>query len=211
RAAGGPRARPARARRPGGGRDGRHRGERLHRSAADDRAGRQGGDGAPGRPAPDRAHRGGAPAAGGGAGDGRAGGPGGLRGGGAGRRGGGGGAGGGRRRLGRGGRGARWRGGGEGARVLGVLESQSLYRHYGPRPLRKVAELEQGFARSMEVRHALAVTSGTGALIVGLAALGIGPGDEVIVPTYTWVATINAVVMPAAVPAFVDIDWICPT
>src|SRR5262249_50710170 len=55
-------------------------------------------------------------------------------------------------------------------------------------------------------RHALGVTSGTGALVVGLAALGIGPGDEVIVPTYTWVATINAVVTLGAVPVFVDID-----
>ncbi len=94
----------------------------------------------------------------------------------------------------------------EKAQVLEVLESQSLYRHYGPRPLRKVAELEQSFARAMDVRHALAVTSGTGALIVGLAALGIGPGDEVIVPTYTWVATVNAVVMLGAVPVFVDIN-----
>jgi dTDP-4-amino-4,6-dideoxygalactose transaminase len=94
----------------------------------------------------------------------------------------------------------------EKAQVLEVLESQSLYRHYGPRPLRKVAELEDGFARAMGVRHALAVTSGTGALIVGLAALGIGPADEVIVPTYTWVATVNAVVMLGAVPVFVDID-----
>jgi 8-amino-3,8-dideoxy-alpha-D-manno-octulosonate transaminase len=94
----------------------------------------------------------------------------------------------------------------EKAQVLEVLESQSLYRHYGPHPRHKVAELEQGFARAMEVRHALAVTSGTGALIVGLAALGIGPGDEVIVPTYTWVATINAVVMLGAVPVFADID-----
>jgi 8-amino-3,8-dideoxy-alpha-D-manno-octulosonate transaminase len=94
----------------------------------------------------------------------------------------------------------------EKAQVLEVLESQSLYRHYGPRPRHKVAELEQGFARAMETRHALAVTSGTGALVVALAALGIGPGDEVIVPTYTWVATINAVVMLGAVPVFVDID-----
>lgn len=44
--------------------------------------------------------------------------------------------------------------------VLEVLESQSLYRHYGPRPRHKTAELEQGFARLMGTRHALAVTSG---------------------------------------------------
>jgi 8-amino-3,8-dideoxy-alpha-D-manno-octulosonate transaminase len=94
----------------------------------------------------------------------------------------------------------------EKAQVLEVLESQSLYRHYGPRPRHKAAELEQRFAEAMGARHALAVTSGTGALLVGLAALGAGPGDEVIVPTYTWVATINAVVTLGAVPVFVDID-----
>jgi 8-amino-3,8-dideoxy-alpha-D-manno-octulosonate transaminase len=94
----------------------------------------------------------------------------------------------------------------EKAQVLEVLESQSLYRHYGPHPRHKVAELEQKFAAAMGVRHALGVTSGTGALLVGLAALGVGPGDEVIVPTYTWVATINAVVTLGAVPVFVDID-----
>jgi 8-amino-3,8-dideoxy-alpha-D-manno-octulosonate transaminase len=94
----------------------------------------------------------------------------------------------------------------EKAQVLEVLDSQTLYRHYGPRPRHKVAELEQRFAAAMGARHALAVTSGTGALLVGLAALGVGPGDEVIVPTYTWVATINAVVTLGAVPVFVDID-----
>ena len=94
----------------------------------------------------------------------------------------------------------------EKAQVLEVIESQSLYRHYGPHPRHKAAELEQAFAQAMGTGHALAVTSGTAALVVGLAALGIGPGDEVIVPTYTWVATINAVVTLGAVPAFVDID-----
>jgi 8-amino-3,8-dideoxy-alpha-D-manno-octulosonate transaminase len=94
----------------------------------------------------------------------------------------------------------------EKAQVLEVLESQTLYRHYGPHPRHKTAELEQRFAEAMGARHALAVTSGTGALLVGLAALGVGPGDEVIVPTYTWVATINAVVTLGAVPVFVDID-----
>src|SRR5262249_24150575 len=89
---------------------------------------------------------------------------------------------------------------------LEVLESQTLYRHYGPHPRHKAAELEQKFAATMGGRHALAVTSGTGALLVGLAALGIGPGDEAIVPTYTWVATINSAVTLGGVPVFVDID-----
>ncbi|HEY6103112.1 MAG TPA: DegT/DnrJ/EryC1/StrS family aminotransferase [bacterium] len=94
----------------------------------------------------------------------------------------------------------------EKAAVLEVIESQSLFRHYGPRPLHRATALEKAFAQAMEARHALAVTSGTAALITALAASGIGPGDEVAVPTYTWIATINAVVILGAVPLFVDID-----
>ncbi len=94
----------------------------------------------------------------------------------------------------------------EKAAVMEVLESQSLFRHYGPRPLHKVTQFERAFAEAMGARHAVAVTSGTAALMTALAALGVGPGDEVIVPTYTWVATINAIVAMGAVPVFVDID-----
>lgn len=94
----------------------------------------------------------------------------------------------------------------EKAQVLDVVESQSLFRHYGPRPRHKAAELERRFAELMGAKHALAVTSGTAALITGLAALGVGPGDEVVVPTYTWVATVGAVVALGAVPVFADID-----
>ena len=94
----------------------------------------------------------------------------------------------------------------EKAAVMEVLDSQSLFRHYGPKPLGKVVEFEHAFARAMDARHAVGVTSGTAALITALAALGVGPGDEVIVPTYTWIATINAVVILGAVPVFVDID-----
>jgi 8-amino-3,8-dideoxy-alpha-D-manno-octulosonate transaminase len=94
----------------------------------------------------------------------------------------------------------------EKAAVMEVLDSQSLFRHYGPRPLRKVVQFERAFADTMGARHAVGVTSGTAALMTALAALGIGPGDEVIVPTYTWVATVNAVVHLGAVPVFVDID-----
>src|SRR2546428_357980 len=87
----------------------------------------------------------------------------------------------------------------EKAAVLEVIESQSLFRHYGPRPLHRATSLEKAFAQAMGARHALAVTSGTAALITALAALGIGPGDEVAVPTYTWIATINAVGILGAV------------
>src|SRR5207237_8130239 len=94
----------------------------------------------------------------------------------------------------------------EKAAVMEVLDSQSLFRHYGPRPLRKVAQFERAFAQAVGARHAVGVTSGTAALMTALAALGVGPGDEVIVHTYTWVPTINAVVHLGAVPVFVDID-----
>lgn len=94
----------------------------------------------------------------------------------------------------------------EKAAVMEVLDSQSLFRHYGPSPLHKVTQFERAFAHAMGARHAVGVTSGTAALITALAALGVGPGDEVIVPTYTWVATINAVVTMGAVPVFVDIN-----
>ncbi len=94
----------------------------------------------------------------------------------------------------------------EKAAVMEVLDSQSLFRHYGPKPLGRVLQFERAFARAMGARHAVAVTSGTAALITALSALGVGPGDEVVVPTYTWVATINSVVSVGAVPVFVDID-----
>lgn len=94
----------------------------------------------------------------------------------------------------------------ERAAVLAVINSQSLFRHYGPRPLHQAGALERAFAQAMGAKHGLAVTSGTGALITSLAASGIGPGDEVAVPTYTWIATVSAVVILGAVPLFVDID-----
>lgn len=81
-----------------------------------------------------------------------------------------------------------------------VLESGWLTQ--GP----KVAELERRFAKRHGVGHAVAVSSCTAGLHVALVALGIGPGDEVIVPAFTWVATANAVLQCGAKPVFVDID-----
>lgn len=70
----------------------------------------------------------------------------------------------------------------------------------------KVAEFERAFAEIHQVKHAIATTSCTTALHLTLAALDIGPGDEVIVPAFTWVATANVVLHCGATPVFVDVD-----
>ena len=70
----------------------------------------------------------------------------------------------------------------------------------------KVAAFERAFAKRHRVRHAIAVTSATTGLHLALAVLGIGPGDEVIVPAFTWVATANAVLYCGATPVFADVD-----
>ena len=70
----------------------------------------------------------------------------------------------------------------------------------------KVAEFEKRFAEAHGVKHALAVTSCTTGLHLALAAMGIGEGDEVIVPAFTWVATANVVLYCGATPVFVDVD-----
>ena len=69
----------------------------------------------------------------------------------------------------------------------------------------KVAEFERAFAEKHAVPHALAVTSCTTGLHLILAGMDIGPGDEVIVPAFTWVATANVVVYCGATPIFVDV------
>jgi len=72
----------------------------------------------------------------------------------------------------------------------------------------KVAAFEKAFAVRHSVKHAIAVTSATTGLHLALAALEIGPGDEVIVPAFTWVATANVVVYCGATPILVDVDRI---
>jgi len=73
------------------------------------------------------------------------------------------------------------------------------------RVLRVVHRLAS-WAATLGAKHCLATANGTSALIISLNALGIGPGDEVIVPPYTFVATVNAVLMQHAIPVFVDTD-----
>ncbi|EPL08689.1 UDP-4-amino-4-deoxy-L-arabinose aminotransferase [Pseudomonas sp. CF161] len=67
-------------------------------------------------------------------------------------------------------------------------------------------ELEQQFAQRVGCQHAVALSSATGAMHITLLALGIGPGDEVITPSQTWVSTANMICLLGATPVFVDID-----
>lgn len=83
--------------------------------------------------------------------------------------------------------------------VLDVLASGQLAQ--GPR----VAAFEAAFAEYVGVRHAIAVNSGTAALHLALLARGVGPGDEVIVPAFSFAATANTVLHAGARPVFVDV------
>jgi perosamine synthetase len=69
-----------------------------------------------------------------------------------------------------------------------------------------VSAFETQYAALTGSKHCLATANGTSALITSLGALGVGPGDEVIVPPYTFIATINAVLLMRALPVFVDTD-----
>ncbi|MCZ7637070.1 MAG: DegT/DnrJ/EryC1/StrS family aminotransferase [Verrucomicrobia bacterium] len=90
--------------------------------------------------------------------------------------------------------------------LLEVWESRSPFRYWGPGQPVKVREFEEAFAKQMGTRFALGVTSGTAALDCAVAALGIGPGDEVIVPAYTWWSDYTCVVHAGALPVFAEID-----
>ena len=70
----------------------------------------------------------------------------------------------------------------------------------------KNQELEQLFCQTFGCKHAIAVSSATAGMHVTLMALNIGPGDEVITPSQTWVSTINLITLLGATPVFVDID-----
>lgn len=87
-----------------------------------------------------------------------------------------------------------------------VVESGSPFRFWGPRAPQKVKAFEDEFAKYIGTQYALAVTSGTAALDCAVAGLGIGPGDEVIVPAYTWWSDYTCVVHAGALPVFADID-----
>ncbi len=84
--------------------------------------------------------------------------------------------------------------------VVGVLRTPEL--SLGP----KLSEFEKAFADYVGVPHGVALSSGTAGLQLGLQVLGIGEGDEVILPSFTFIAVANAVLQQRAVPVFADID-----
>ena len=84
--------------------------------------------------------------------------------------------------------------------VVDVLKSDWLTT--GP----KIGEFESAFADVGGAKYAVAVNSGTAALHAAMFALGIGPGDEVIVPAMTFAATANCVVFQGGTPVFADVD-----
>ncbi len=80
----------------------------------------------------------------------------------------------------------------------------NLFRYYNPRS--KAAAFEQAYAEKVGCRYALTVNSGTSALIAACIAAGVAPGDEVIVPAYTFFASVSAIVVARGIPVIVDID-----
>ena len=103
----------------------------------------------------------------------------------------------------------------EGANFIGVEEktevdeavgTRSLFRFYGFTSPKKVKTLEEEFQTFMGVKYALGVTSGTSALHVAINALGVGPGDEVILPAETWHSDYNVIIMAGALPVFCEIN-----
>ena len=85
---------------------------------------------------------------------------------------------------------------------LGTLRSGAWFRYGGT----QVAGFEEQYAKLAGTKRCVATSSGTSALYTALGALEIGPGDEVILPPYTFVATYNVIVLNYALPIFVDVD-----
>jgi dTDP-4-amino-4,6-dideoxygalactose transaminase len=90
--------------------------------------------------------------------------------------------------------------------LAAVIASRSLFRYKDDLTAGTVADFERAACELLGCKYAIAVANGTAALRTALAALGVGCGDEVIVPAFTFVATVNAVVAAGAVPVFAEID-----
>ncbi|MFC1636316.1 DegT/DnrJ/EryC1/StrS family aminotransferase [Planctomycetota bacterium] len=102
--------------------------------------------------------------------------------------------------------GVNWLGRQEEEAVIDVVRKGALFRYYGPQSPTHVDQLEEYACTLYNVRHALVVNSGTGALCTAMSALRIGPGTEVIVPAFLWVATVTAVIQNNAIPVLCEVD-----
>jgi 8-amino-3,8-dideoxy-alpha-D-manno-octulosonate transaminase len=90
--------------------------------------------------------------------------------------------------------------------VTAALRRQDLFRFFKKPGESYTGQFEEEFRELTQVRYALAVNSGTSALICGLVGIGVGSGDEVIVPAYTYIATAAAVLAVRAIPVIAEID-----
>jgi 8-amino-3,8-dideoxy-alpha-D-manno-octulosonate transaminase len=102
--------------------------------------------------------------------------------------------------------GAHWLDQREDRAVLDVLHKRALFRYYGVKKPKHVEALEATARAFYGVKYALGVNSGTGALFTAMTALGIGPGCEVVLPAFFWVATVGAVVHANAIPVLCEVD-----
>lgn len=90
--------------------------------------------------------------------------------------------------------------------VTKVIMARSPFRFYGPDPQGMTDAFERETAAKLGVKYSLGVCTGTAALRCALAALGVKPGDEVLVPSVTFIATTGAVTVEGAKPVFVEVD-----
>ena len=102
--------------------------------------------------------------------------------------------------------GVHWIDGEEEEAVLDVVRNGSMFRYYGVKTPSYVDKFEDSARSFYGTRHALGVNSGTGALITSLTALDIGPGCEVVIPAFLWVATVGAVVQCGAIPVLCEVN-----
>jgi len=94
----------------------------------------------------------------------------------------------------------------EQTQLTDVLQGRKPFRFANSPDKSKVALFEKEYAARMQTRYALAVTSGTAALHTAMAALEVGPGDEVIIPAWTWYSCYSTVIQAGALPVFAEID-----
>lgn len=102
-----------------------------------------------------------------------------------------------------------WIGKEEEEELLSLIRARYLFRYGDPKDpafKHRVKTLEEEVAGKFGVKYALALSSGTSALITALSAAGIGPGDEVIVPGYTFIASMSSVITCNAVPVLAEVD-----